>query len=122
MKKLVLSTAAIAALSLAWFGPAQAQAYRTSPGYYTDPVTGAATAGAGIVGGAANFGTDIFGGALSASEGLVGGILSPFGAPFGNNYSYGGGTMVPAGFTGQGCRPGRAYVNGAWQRAVICNN
>ena len=121
MKKLILSTAAIAALSLASFGPAQAQAYRTAPGYYTDPVTGAATAGAGIVGGAASFGTDIFGGALSAGEGIVGGVLGPFSGPFGGNEGFGA-SRVPAGYTGQGCRPGRAYVEGVWHRAVICNN
>lgn len=125
MKKFILtSTAALAALSFVSLGPAQAQAYRTGPGYYTDPVTGAATAGADVVGGAATFGTDIFGGALSAGEGIVGGVLSPFGAAFGGNgYGYGPGAPVRvqrAGYGGAACHPGRAWVDGVWRRAVIC--
>ncbi len=128
MKKLVLtSTAAIAALSLVSFGPAHAQAYRTAPGYYNspvDPVTGAATAGADAVGGAATFGTDIFGGALSAGEGIVGGVLGPFGGPFtsnNNGYGYGAPVRVQrAGYGGQACHRGRAWVDGVWRPAVIC--
>jgi hypothetical protein len=116
MKKLILSSAAaIAALSLVSFGPAQAQAYRTAPGYYTDPVTGAVTAGADVVGGAANFGTDIFGG-------VVGGVLSPFGAAFGgNDYRAGAPVRVQrAGYNGANCHRGRALVDGVWRPAFIC--
>jgi hypothetical protein len=122
-KRILVSTAAIAALALASFGPAQAQAYRTGPGYYSDPITGAASAGAGIVGGAATFGSDIVGGAVSTGEGIVGGVLSPFAGPMNNNYNsgYGSSRAQPAGYASERCRRGRALVDGVWHPAVVCN-
>lgn len=123
MKKLILtSTLAVAAMSLASLGAAQAQRVYNGPAYDTP----AAIPG-DVVGGAVTTGGDIVGGAFTAGDDIVGGILGPFFGPMGGTYNTGYGAPVRAqpvayGSFGvrPGCRPARALVDGSWRRAVIC--
>jgi hypothetical protein len=122
MKKLILTSAAVAALALTSFGPAQAQ--RT---YYRSGYDSPASVPGDIVGGAVTTGGDFVGGAVTAGDDIVGGILGPFFGPMGNTYNTGYGAPVraqPIGYGSvdvrPGCRPARALVDGQWRRAVIC--
>jgi len=122
MKKLILTSAAVAALALTWLGPAQAQ--RT---YYRPAYDSPASVPGDIVGGAVTTGGDIVGGAVTAGDDIVGGILGPLFGPMNTTYNPGYGAPVraqPAGYRSfdvrPGCRPARANVDGQWRRAVIC--